>query len=263
MRIKACWLISMIKIQWTPLLILLSSLICLQAKGQVTLEFSDRGFSYLVDQAVKKIDSSLNTTVSFREMSPNVPTFRNFVPTGSLTYRISIDVKELNLDSLKVFSGQDEIKASLDALSEVRQKLIVNAVDHLYAELPVLIAADQSDENIFITAKLFPDRLKIYADKSGEVGKEVNAILDFLRGLILSRCEKFLLTGIARKYFATDLKLGEMATISADNLYETKMLKIDYHLGQINQLNPLSFEDVYTRNGVLHLVGSSLGKGRQ
>ena len=263
MMIRGCWYISMIRIQWTPLLILLTSLVCLQAKGRVALELSDRGFSHIINKAIKKIDSSLHTTISFREMSPNVPKLDNFVPTGSLTYRVSINSRELNLDSLEAFSNKEQIKVTLDALRDVRQKLIANSVRRLHAEITVLIAVTQSVENINIKAKLFPSRLKIYADKSGDSGKEVNALLDFLKNLILSRCQNFLLEGIANKYFKTDLKLGEIATISAFELPETKMLRIDYHMGKINQLNPLRFEDVHTSNGSLHIVGSSLGKGRQ
>ena len=68
--------------------------------------------------------------------------------------------------------------------------------------------------------------------------------------------------GIEAKYFKKDLKLGEIATVSATDLSETKMLDINYHMGKVNDLNPLTLEDVYTTNGSLHISGTSLGKGR-
>ena len=244
------------------LLILSLSLLCTEAKGRVMIELSDRGFSHIINEAIKTIDDSLKTTVSFREMSSKAPKSDGFIPTGSLTYRVSLSVRDLNFDSLEAFSSEDQVKSALESLRDLRQRLIVNSVRRIHAEISVLVAVTQNIDGINILAKFFPSRSKIYADKSGGAENEVNTILDFLKNLILSRCEKFLLKGIAQKYFKGDLKLGDMATLSSKDLSETKMLQVNYHMGEVNDLNPLKLENVYTSNGSLHIEGISVGKGR-
>ncbi len=258
-----CWFIFMTKGSSISLLILFTCLVYSQASGRVVVQLSDRGFSHVIDKAIKNIDDSIKTTISFREMNPNAPKSDSFIPTGSLTYRISLNVRDLHFDSLESFSNENHVKSLFKSLVDLRQKLIANSVQRLHAEISVLIAVAQNANNISIKAKFFPSRAKIYAEKNSETENEVNTILDFLKNLILSRCEKFLLKGIAEKYFKTDLRLGEIATVSAEDLPETKMLSIDYHLGKINELNPLKLQDVYTSNGSLHISGNSLGKGRQ
>ena len=252
----------MIKASWISILILYTGLTYTHAKGQVMIELSDRGFSYVIDQAVKTIDDSLKTTISFRKLSPKAPKSDSFVPTGSLTYRISLNVRDLNFDSLEAFSTEDQVVSTLESLRDLRQRLIVNSVRRIHAEIGVLVAVKQSLDDIDITAKFYPSRVKIYADKSGGAQEEINTILDFLKNLILSRSEKFLLKGIEKKYFEVDLKLGDMATVSAGDLSETKSLKINFHMGKVNELNPLKLDSVFTSNGSLHILGKSVGKGR-
>lgn len=262
MIIKECWFTFMTKVSWISILILFTCLFCTHAKGRVMIDLSDRGFSYIIDEAIKTIDDSLKTTISFREMSLKVPRSDGFNPTGSLTYRVSLNVKDLKFDSLEAFSSEDQVKSTLESLRELRQRLIVNSVRRIHAEISVLVAVTQNVDDIDIIARFFPSRSKIYADKSGGTENEINAILDFLKNLILSRCEKYLLKGIAKKYFKEDLKLGDVATVSAGDLSETKTLQINFNMGKVNDLNPLELGNVYTSNGSLHISGTSLGKGR-
>lgn len=246
----------------TILIFMISSVLSFSA-GEVHFEMSDRGFSHVVNQAIQKIDKAVKTSVSFRSVSSNAPRSEDFQPTGSLTYRVSLDVKEFRLDSIDMLSDRGENSNNLnEALIDVRNKLSGHGVKLLHCEVTILVAANQKGDDVTINAKFYPRRLKIYADTHNTDSEKINILLAFLKDLILSRNQKLLLDGIEAKYLGEELRLGTMFSIAASEFSKTRTINIIYHMGKINDLNPLVFDGLYTSNGKLHLTGSIKGQER-
>lgn len=246
----------------TAVICLISSAFRLAA-GEVHFEISDRGFSHIVNQAIQKIDKSVKTSVSFRSVSSNAPKSEDFQPTGSLTYRVSLDVKEFRLDSIDLLSERGEHPNNLkEALIDVRSKLSGYGVKRLHCEITILVAANQKGDDVTISAKFYPRRLKIFADINNTNSEKINTLIAFLKDLILSRNQKLLLDGIAAKYLDEELRLGTMFSITSSEFSKTKMIDVIYHMGKINDLNPLVFDGLHTSNGKLHLTGSIQGQER-
>lgn len=224
--------------------------------GQVEFEISDRGFSHMLNYAIQQIDQAVKTRVSFRSLSSNAPKSDSFTPTGSLTYRVSLDVRELRFDCIDMIDDNNstDLKA---ALVDLRRKLDGYGVRRLHGEVTVLIAVDQINRDISLRAKFYPSRLKIYADTNDQNSSKINILLDFLKDLILSRCQDMLLEGIASKYLRGGLNLGNMFSLSTSDFSQNKQIDIVYHMGRINDLNPISFKSLHTSNGKLHLIGTT------
>lgn len=231
--------------------------------GEVHFEMSDRGFSHVVNQAIQKIDSAVKTSISFRSVSSNAPRSEDFQPTGSLTYRVSLEVREFRLDSIDMLTDMGDRSNNLkEALIDVRNKLLGYGVKRLHCEITILVAASQKDDDVNIKAKLYPRRIKIYADTNNTNSEKINTLISFLKDLILSRNQKLLLDGVAAKYLDGGLQLGSMFSITSPGFSSTKMINVIYHMGKINDLNPLVFDGLYTSNGKLHLIGNIKGQER-